>query len=364
MKIFKDKNLLRLKKYLHKYKKYYFIGFVCVFFGTLSSLIHPMILGHVVDSLKQGITWDKILYPGLIIIGVEIFGGIFKYFMRQTIIKSSRLIEFDMRNDFFAHLQKQSAKYFQEIKTGDIMSRAASDISIVRLMIGPGILQSSALITRLLFTISMMLYIDFKLTLLALIPLPILTIITKTLGSKIHKQFKNVQEKYAALTARVQENISGIRVVKAYTQENHEIKLFGQDNQKLYNENMRMFNFIGIFHASFRLFAGLAAAITLWYGGIQVINQNISLGDFVAFSGYLALLSFPMIALGWVINQFQRGTTSLKRLNTIYDAVPDIQDEANAIKDANYNGDIEINNLTFKYNDDDKDNVLSNINYR
>jgi len=355
-----NENIIRLKGYLKRYRRYYFAGSICVFFGSLATLVHPMILGYVIDSLRKEVSWNRIIYPGVIIIVVEAIGGIFKYFMRQTIIKSSRYIEFDMRNDLFAALQRQSASYFQRIKTGDVMSRATSDIQTVRMMIGPGILQSAALFTRMLFSITLMIYISFKLTVLALLPLPILTIITRTLGSKIHRQFKSVQEQYANLTARVQENISGIRIIKAYTQEENQIRDFKRENQSLYDKNMKMFHSIGIFHSSFRLFTGIAAAITLWYGGIQVIHQRISLGDFVAFSGYLALLTFPMIALGWVINLFQRGTTSLKRLNSIYNAVPDIKDPKTTRTPSDFCGDIEFKNLTFHYNSS-KNDVLKSI---
>lgn len=355
------KDLDRIKIYLKRYKKYYYLGFICVFIGSLASLIHPMILGYVVDSLREGISWNQIILPGLIIIVVELIGGVFKYFMRQTIIKSSRFIEYDMRNDLFFTLQKQSAKYFQQIKTGDIMSRAVSDIQSVRMMVGPGIMQTSALITRLLFCFSMMSYISMKLTLLTFLPLPFLTILNKTLGGKIHRKFKKVQEQYSSLTADVQENISGIRVVKAYTQEEKEIERFELENRALYDRNMNMFNIIGLFHASFRLFAGLAAAITLWYGGLQVIRNNITLGDFVAFSGYLALLTFPMIALGWVINLFQQGTTSLKRLNFIYDAEPEIVDSEDTRVPESFGGDIDLKNLSFSY-DESSGKILNSIN--
>jgi ATP-binding cassette, subfamily B, multidrug efflux pump len=363
MRIIKDKNLKRLSGYLKNYKKYHILGAICVFFGTISTLIYPVILGYVIDRLKEGLSFKLLIIPGIIIIGVEVIGGIFKYFMRQTIIKSSRLIEFDMINDLFATLQNQSANFFHKMKTGDIISRATSDIQAVRMMIGPGIMQLSALLTRLLFTVSIMFYINAKLTLLAFFPLPFMTIITKMLGSKIHRQFKSVQEQYAALTAKVQENISGIRVIKAYTQEINETIQFEKENKQLFDKNMSMFNTTGIFHSSFRLFTGAAAALTLWYGGVQVIQKNISLGDFVAFSSYLALLTFPMMALGWVINLFQRGTTSMKRLNFIYEAEPEIFDSDVTIIPSDFGGNIEFKNLSFSYNTKEK-SILKSINLK
>jgi ATP-binding cassette, subfamily B, multidrug efflux pump len=361
MKIFKNSNYKRLFAYLKSYKKYIIAGFICVLLSNLPTLADPMILGHVVDSIRIGTTLKGIIMPGILLILIELFGGFFKYLMRQTIIKSSRLMEFDMRNDLFSHLQKQGTNFFQHNRTGDILSRAISDVNTVRLMIGPGILNLSSLVVTLFFGLTMMIYINFQLTIISIIPLTFLSIIARKLGSKIHEHFRIVQEQYADLTAKVQENIAGIRVIKAYTQEKNEIKDFVGKNNLLLNKNMKMFKLIGIFHSSFRLFGGIAGAIMLWYGGLQVILHKITLGEFVAFLSYLAFLIYPMIALGWVINLFQRGLTSMKRLNFIYDAAPDIADKGSPMEPEEFSSDILIKNLEFTYNQS-KEPVLKSIN--
>jgi ATP-binding cassette subfamily B multidrug efflux pump len=255
-----------------------------------------------------------------------------------------------MRNDLFHHLETLPLAFYQRNKTGDLMSRATNDLSNVRMLLGPGIMYTANTIVVVVFAISFMLRINWQLTLLALLPMPIVSTTVRHFGKKIHDLTEESQGKLADLSARVQESMAGIRVVKAFVQEKHEIAEFEQMNRSLVEKNRELIRVQSMFYPSMELMIGLAVVIVVWIGGRQVIQGTISLGDFVAFNVYLGRLTWPMIALGWVVNLLERGRASMMRLNYILDTTPEVKDEPSVQTTFEIEGAIEFRNLSFAYN--------------
>ena len=281
--------------------------------------------------------------------------------MRQIVIGVSRWIEYDIRNDYFAHLEKLSMNFYLNNKTGDIMSRATNDLNAVRMVLGPGIMYSITTITMFIMAVSLMFSIHARLTLYALLPFPLLTFLISRFGILIHRRYEKVQAQFASLSARLQENLAGIRVIKVYTREEGEIEEFRKENENYFQKSRSLIRVWSVFFPVMELIGGLGIVIVLWYGGIQVIEGRISLGDFVAFNGYLLLLLWPVIALGWVISLFQRGAVSMKRMAAVFNTEPDIRDTENVIDISSIGGNVAFKNLSFTYKNNDEC-VLKNIN--
>jgi ATP-binding cassette subfamily B protein len=307
-------------------------------------------MGYAVDRLKESVTREKLAYYAAFIIGLAICEGVFRFFMRRLIIGVSRDIEYAIRNDIFRHLETLPVSFYQKNKTGDLMSRVTNDLSNVRMLFGPGIMYTANTIIVALFAIILMLRINWQMTLLALLPLPVVSVSVRHFGRRIHDLTEQSQAKLADLSARVQESMAGIRVVKAFVQENHEIAEFDQANQSLVAKNRELIRVQSVFYPTMELMIGFAVVVVIWVGGRQVMQGAISLGDFVAFNVYLARLTWPMIALGWVVNLLERGRASMQRLNYILDTEPGIKDEPNAAPDFEVQGAIEFRNLSFSYN--------------
>jgi len=313
--------------------------------------------------LKENISSTYLaIFAGIIFL-IAVIQGIFRFYMRQIVIGVSRWIEYDLRNDFFTHLERLSINFFLNYKTGDIMSRATNDLNSVRMVLGPGIMYSITTITMFVLAISLMLSINVRLTIYALIPFPLLSFLISRFGGIIHKKYEKIQAQFSSMSARIQENLAGIRVVKAYTREDSEIEEFKKQNKRYYEKSKSLIKVWSIFFPLMELMGGLGILVVLWYGGIQVISGRISIGDFVAFNGYILLLLWPMIALGWVISLFQRGAASMGRINKILDIKPEIADDENVMNINDIEGEIEFRNLTFSYNNT-KEPVLKNINLR
>jgi ATP-binding cassette subfamily B protein len=341
----------RLLPFLLVYRRQFIVGLLCVVVTTTIQLLSPWVLKFAVDDLNAGVTRSKLAFYAAALLGIACVGGVFRYLMRQILIGASRDIEFDVRNAFFARLLLMPVGYYQARRTGDLMSRATNDLNAVRMMIGPAIMYSANTILVFIVAIVLMVSLDARLTLMALVPLPFVTIVVRYFGGAIHKRFEAIQEQLAHLSAVVQEALAGVRVVRAYNQQAHEIERFGQANREYVRRNRVLIRLQGLFFPSMTLFLGFGSLLVLWIGSQHVIRGEITLGEFVAFNAYLVMLSWPMIAFGWVTNILQRGMASWKRMLEVLDAVPDIDDrhatEAGHI--APLTGAIEIRDLVFTY---------------
>jgi ATP-binding cassette, subfamily B, multidrug efflux pump len=346
--------LRRLLGYALRYRTKFLRGLACVVVTTAVSLLAPRVLGFAIDDLTKGVTVAKLALYGSLLLGIAIVGGVFRFLMRRILTGVSRDIEYDMRNDFFAHLQKLPVSYFQTHRTGDLMSRATNDLNAVRMMIGPAVMYSTNTVLGFVVALGLMVAIDARLTLFALIPLPFVSISVKYFGGVIHKRFEQIQAQLSDVSAVAQEALSGVRVVRAYRQEAAEIERFRRSNEEYLRRNRQLVVIQGLFFPCMSLFLGLGALVVIWMGSRDVIQGRITLGQFVAFHSYLLLLSWPMIAFGWVTNMLQRGMASWKRMLDVMETEPAIVDVRAAsatatTRQAPIRGEIEFRDLTFAY---------------
>ena len=276
----------RLLGYARRYRRDFVIGLVCVVMASTITLASPLVLRYAIDDLTQGVTRAKLVGYGALLLAIGLVGGVFRFLMRRILIGASRHIEYDMRNDFFAHLEKLPLAYFQAHRTGDLMSRATNDLNAVRMMIGPSVMYTSSTVLTFVVALSMMVSIDPWLTLLSLIPLPFASFSVKYFGSAIHKRFEQIQAQLSEISAIAQEALSGVRVVRAYRQEAAEIERFRRANAEYLARNRRLIALQGFFFPSMAFFLGLGALLVLWLGSREVIQGRITLGEFVAFNAY------------------------------------------------------------------------------
>ena len=346
----------RLLPYILRYRRRLTIGIGCVFLTTAVSLASPRVLQYAIDDLDDlatVVTRGRLaLYAGLLL-SIALIGGGFRFLMRRIVIGVSREIEYDLRNDFFAHLLRLSLSYFHTHRTGDLMSRATSDLSAVRMMVGPAIMYSVSTALVLIVAIIMMLAIDVRLTLIALTPLPLVSLSVWLFGRAIYQRSERIQAQLADMSAIVQETLAGVRVVRAYGREEVELERFRCANQEYVERNRRLIQLQGLFYPSLAFFLGLGAWLVLWLGSRQVILGRITVGEFVAFNAYLVMLSWPMIAFGWVTNILQRGMASWQRMLEVLDVEPSVR-EASAPaalrQPEEVRGRVEFRNLSFAYN--------------
>ena len=348
------KNLRPLFPYLKKYRLTLFWGGITVLFNNGLGVLSPQVVRRAIDDLNQfGVTHRKILIYALVLIGLALSKGVFQFLTRWLVIGVSREIEYDLRNDMFSHLESLSYSYYQKNRTGDIMARATNDLNAVRMLLGPAIMYTANTLVFTAVALVFMWQISPKLTLYAFAPLPLASIIVQYFGRKIHERFEKIQAQFSDISARAQENFSGARVIRAYVQEEAEVALFETSNQEYVARSLPLARLTGMLWPTLELLLGIGVVITLWVGGREVLLHRMSLGDFVAFNIYILLLTWPIIALGWVINIFQRGTASMGRINEILVAKPDITDAAVAtdlVGSKTFSGEIEFRHLHFAYN--------------
>jgi ATP-binding cassette, subfamily B, multidrug efflux pump len=364
------KSLRPLIPYFKKYRRSYVVGTICVFLTNGIWILFPLVIRRAIDDLHLGITRHKLVTYALLLLGVAGFKAIFQFLTRWIVIGVSREIEFDLRNDLFRHLEGLSYSYYQRTRTGDIMARATNDLNAVRMLLGPAIMYSANTIVFTAGALAFMLSISPKLTLYAFLPLPIVSITIQHFGRKIHERFERIQAMFSEISARAQENFSGARVIRAYVQEEAEIAAFEASNQEYIKRSLKLVRLMGMLWPSLETMLGLAIVLVLWLGGREVISGRITVGGFVAFNTYMVQLTWPIIALGWVINIFQRGIASMGRINEILVEKPEIED-SEAIKTNSgtsetlaptlLRGEIEFRHLNFSYNSTP---VLHDINLR
>ncbi|MFY9559907.1 MAG: ABC transporter ATP-binding protein [Terriglobales bacterium] len=384
------KSLRPLVPYLKRYRRGLLVGGLCVLLTNGISVQFPRVVQHAVDDLSQAVTSHKLAIYALLIVGVFVVKGIFQFLTRWVVIGISRDIEFDLRNDLFAHLERLSYSYYQRNRTGDIMAKATNDLNAVRMLLGPAIMYSANTIVFTAMALFYMLRMSPSLTLYAFLPLPVASIVIQYFGRRIHDRFERIQAMFSDISARAQENFSGARVIRAYVQEEAEIAAFESANKEYIRRSLRLVRLMGMLWPTLELMLGIAVVIVLWVGGREVINGqttvslvsslgtkttlslsgSMSVGYFVAFNTYMVQLTWPVIALGWVINIFQRGTASLVRINQIFTEKPEIADDpalvpvvpeplpalaaaeipTNGHPRRELRGEIEFCNLNFAYN--------------
>jgi len=349
-------SLRPLIPYLKKYRRGLAVGGLCIVINNGIWILLPQVLRRAVDDLHVGVTREKLLTYSLLVLAVAASKGIFQFLTRWIMIGISRDIEFDLRNDLFQHLETLSYSYYQRNRTGDIMARLTNDLNAVRMLLGPAIMYSANTLVFSVGALAFMIAISPRLTFYAVLPLPVVSIVIQRFGRKIHERFERIQAMFSEISARVQENFSGSRVIRAYVQEEPEIAAFETANREYIGRSLKLVRLMGMLWPTLETMLGFALVLVLWLGGREVIQGRISVGAFVAFNTYVMLLTFPVIALGWVINLFQRGTASMARLNEILTEQPEIQDGDEAkvgvagTEAAPLAGEIEFRGLNFAYN--------------
>jgi ATP-binding cassette subfamily B multidrug efflux pump len=342
----------KLLPYALRHRRGFVVGLACVFTTTVIQLVSPWVIQHAIDDLTAGVTHEKLRLYAALVLAIGLGGGTFRYLMRRIIVGISRHIEYDLRNDFFAHLQKLPAAYYHATRTGDLISRATNDLNAVRMMVGPAVMYTTNTVVLFLVALAMMLSIDPWLTMIALIPMPFVSVSVKYFGTAIHRRFERIQAQLSEVSAVVQEALSGVRVIRAYRQEHAEIERFRASNQEYFDRNRRLIRLQGLFFPSMSLLLGLGALLVLWLGSREVIHRRITVGEFVAFNSYLMMMSWPMIAFGFVTNMVQRGMASWKRMLAVMEAEPAISDrdaKPDALPSGGIRGAIEFRDLTFTF---------------
>ena len=383
------KQLQPLFPYMRRYRRSFFWGGMSVILSNLIWIFFPQVIRVAIDDLNSGVTERKIWLYASLLVAVSIAKGVFLFLTRWIIIGISREIEFDLRNDLFQQLEKQPAAYYQQHRTGDIMARMTNDLNAVRMLLGPAIMYSANTVLFSAGALFFLLKISPLLTLVALVPLPLASILVQTMGRKIHERFERIQAMFSDISARAQENFSGARLIRAYVQEESEIRLFETENKEYIRRSLKLVRLMGMLWPTLELILGCAVVLVLWLGGREVLqgqshvtlvsnlvsnpgaaipwvtttlnlSGSMSVGDFFSFSTYMMQLTWPIIALGWVINLIQRGTASLNRLNEIMIEQPEVKDTAEA-REIEIAGEIEFRSLNFSY---DGKPVLHEVNLR
>ena len=341
----------RLLPYFHRHRRPLILGFGCTLATTAIQLLSPWVLKFAVDDLTSGVTRAKLLFYAAVLFVIALVGGVFRFLMRKVVIGVSRHMEYDLRNDFFRHLQRLPPAFYQDRRTGDLMSRATNDLNAVRMMAGPSVMYATQTTLVFVVAIILMVSIDPWLTMVALLPLPFVSASVKVFGTAIHRRFERIQEQLSELSAVAQENLSGVRVVRAYGQERAELVKFRAANEEYMARNRGLIRLQGAFYPSLTLLLGLGALLVLWQGSREVITGRITVGELVAFNAYLVMLAWPMIAFGWVTNMLQRGTASWKRMLEMLDVAPAIADPPAPVPltVADIAGRLELRHLTFAY---------------
>ena len=344
------RELRSILPYYRPYKRGLIAGLVCVFFANVFQIAAPYLMKLAIDGVDDpGVTAGRIARLGGLIVAAAIVGGVFRYGMRELINGISRRIETDLRDDFFRHLLRLDATFHGATRTGDLMSRATNDTSAVRMAAGPAVMYTVNTALSFIFALSLMIWISPRLTLFAMMPMVLLPVIVLGFGGIIHRRFEDIQEQFSSLSTFVQENLTGVRIVRAYTQEREQAQQFDAHNEEYRSKNMRLVLTAGAFHPLLGLISGIALVLVTWLGGAEVIAGRITLGDFVAFGFYLVLLIWPMIALGWVVNLYQRGAASMGRINKIMRARPALAMPSRGASLEGIEGHIEFREVSFTY---------------
>ncbi len=344
-------NIRPLLPYMRRYRRGFAAGGFFAICSNAIWVLFPQVIRRAVDDMTHHLNYRGIVIYALLLLALAFSKGIFLFLTRWVLIGISRDIEYDIRNDLFRVLERQSASYFHEHRTGDIMARATNDLNAVRMLLGPAIMYSLNTILFTLGALFFMMRISPWLTLLAFAPLPAASILVQYFGRRIHERFERIQAMYSDISARVQENVASVRLVRAFAQEEAEIRFFETANTEYIRRALRLVRLMGMLWPTLEFLLGLSLVVVLGVGGHEVVSHRISVGAFVAFTTYMVMLTWPVIALGWVVNLVQRGTASVRRIHEILIAQPSITDAAAASETMPIAGDVEFRHLTFAYSD-------------
>jgi ATP-binding cassette subfamily B multidrug efflux pump len=354
-------DLRKFARYFSPYKVSLVTGILCILAGVLFNLWIPLIVGHAVDANWDRITWSKLAVSALKVLGASIVSGSFLFLQRRILIGMSRHVEYDLRQDFYAHLVDQPLSFFQEHRTGDLMARATNDLAAVRQLAGPMIMYTLQTVFVVIVVLPLMFWLNWRLTLLLFVTMPLVSLTVKFFGQQVHVRFEKIQDFFAQITARAQENITGVRVVRAYAQEDAEIEAFKKLNREYAERNLSLVRIDALMRPLMTFLIGMGFVLIIWAGVPLAVRGEITVGEFTVFNMYLMRLIWPLIALGYVVNLYQRGTASLKRMNAIFAIKPAIADLDGVKQQPPIAGEIEFRNLTFTYHAADEP-VLRDIN--
>ncbi len=357
------KRLLRLNPYLWRYRRELLAGLGCILLTNFFMMSAPKFVGRAIDTMNGNFTSSNVLHYVLLALLCSALSGVFMFLVRQFIIVASRKIEYDLKNDFYAHLQRLSPQFFRQSNTGDLMSRATNDLNAVRNYLGPGIMYSLNTLFRLIFVLSAMLTVSPMLTLFALLPAPVLSYLVYRMGKAIHEQSQTLQAKYGELSTKVQENLAGIRVVKAYAREESDTAAFAALNREYYDQNLKLARLQALFYPSMSALLGLSVMLILWIGGQYVIHGQMTLGDIAQFLVYMTSLAWPLISIGWVTNILQRAAAAQLRLDEVMLTQPEIADVASD-EPVSIEGEIEFRQVSFAYPTQPERLVLKNLSFK
>ena len=335
--------------YLWRYRNAFLLGLSALTLKDLAAVAAPLIIRGAVDRFSRGAPAEQIWRFAAYLVGVAILRGIFQYWMRVVLIGISRDIEYDLRNDLFRHLVSLSADFYGRHRTGDIMARATNDLNAVRMMLGPGVMYWTETSLTFVLAIAIMASSDWRLTLLAILPAPLVSFAVIFFGRKIHDRFEKIQALFSDISSRVQENLSGVRMIRAYVQEAAELARFNRLNQDYIAQNLQLVRISGLFEPLLEMLIGITFLIVLWAGGYRVLSGKLSLGGFVMFNTYMGMLVWPMIAMGWVVNLMQRGSASFERICEILNERSTIAEPISPTPLASVRGEIEFRGVSVVY---------------
>lgn len=356
-------DLKKFARYFLPYKLSLTIGITCILAGVLFNLYIPLIVGQAIDANWTQVTWSRLTVSALKVLGASAVSGTFLFLQRRILIGMSRQVEYDFRRDFYAHLVDQPLSFYHEHRVGDLMARATNDLAAVRQLAGPMIMYTLQTVFVVVIVLPLMLMISWKLTLLLFVTMPLVSFTVKYFGQQVHVRFEKIQDFFAQITARAQENFTGVRVVRAYAQEEAEIAAFSTLNRQYAERNLSLVRIDALMRPLMQFLIGIGFVLIIWAGVPLAVRGEITVGQFTVFNMYLFRLIWPLIALGYVVNLYQRGTASLKRMNAILAVNPAIRDSENILAQPPIAGEIEFRNLTFRYHADEAP-VLSGINLK
>jgi ATP-binding cassette, subfamily B, multidrug efflux pump len=342
-------DLRKFALYFRNYKPQLTLGIVCIFASVVAGLFIPLIVGRAVDANWAEVSWSRLTVSAAKVLAASLISGTFLFLQRRILIGISRNIEYDMRKEFYAHLVDQPLSFFHEHRTGDLMARATNDLAAVRQLAGPMIMYTLQTVFVVILVLPLMFMLNWWLTLLLFVTMPLVSLTVKFFGQQVHTRFEKIQDFFAQITARAQENFTGVRVVRAYAQEEAEMAAFNNLNREYAERNLGLVRIDALMRPLMTFLIGIGFVLIIWAGVPLAVRGEISVGEFTMFNLYLTRLIWPLIALGYVVNLYQRGTASLKRLNAILRIEPLIADEPDVVEQPPIRGKIEFRDLTFKY---------------